>query len=64
MSIGGVIGGHDYGQPSMVVGKNQRMGCVPAAVSYVLNGHFVHGGEHGDWWIVVTPELKEIVVTP
>ncbi len=57
---GGIIAGHDYGYNSMIIGKKMFQICVPAAIGRAFEGMFVYG-EMGDWWVIVTSEIKNLL---
>ncbi len=58
--LGGVVGGHDWGLPTHVVrwGASASV-SVAGGIEDVFDGHEVCGKD-GDWWMVVTPELKKL----
>ncbi len=57
--VGGVLGGHDYGLPPMIMDNSvEGYESVPRAVQMVLSGLWINSYD-GDWWIVVTEEIKK-----
>ncbi len=44
----------------MIIGKKMFQICVPAAIGRAFEGMFVYG-EMGDWWVIVTSEIKNLL---
>ena len=60
--IGGIVGGHDYlsnGFSGFKIYEGTE-GQVAAAVHQIFNNKFINA-EPGDWWVIITEDIKRII---
>jgi len=60
--IGGIVGGHDYlsdGFSGFKIHEGTE-GQVAAAVHQIFNNKFINA-EPGDWWVIITEDIKRII---
>ena len=56
----GLVGGHDYGLAPQTGRRGASCDGVAAALNSVFDGYLIDS-MGSDWWVVITPEVKEMV---
>lgn len=59
LKVGGLLAGHDHGGLAGIVRRIASWVAVPDAVAFVLDGSDI-GTYNGDWWILVTEDIKRL----